>query len=107
MEETRSQSDSATPLKAAKDLGKEPPPIYFFCDRLSAYVIYAMVIFSPWAFGTTQEWAMWVMNCAGYALGLLLFIKLGIRRMSHCLADRWDEDAGAEGRFLTRILAVS
>ena len=28
-----------------------------------------MLIFSPWAFGTTREPAIWVMNIAGYLLG--------------------------------------
>ena len=31
-----------------------------------------MIIFSPWAFGTTESWSIWTMNIAGYALGALL-----------------------------------
>ena len=41
------------------------------CEILTEGLIYLMVIFSPWAFGTTQRWAIWTMNIAGYALGTL------------------------------------
>jgi len=44
-----------------------------------ALIIFAAV-FSPWAFGSTQEWAIWVMNGAGFAMGLLWLAKLAYRR---------------------------
>ena len=34
-----------------------------------------MVIFSPWAFGTTEPWSIWTMNISAYALGILLVTK--------------------------------
>ena len=52
-----------------------------------------MVIFCPWAFGTTQPWAIWTMNLAGYALGLMLLMKLWIRDRGRSLAARWDTPA--------------
>lgn len=38
-----------------------------------------MVLFSPWAFGTTEHWSIWTMNITAYGLGLLLFSKWIIR----------------------------
>src|SRR3974390_746801 len=34
-----------------------------------------MVIFGPWAFGTTQWWSIWMMNTASYTLGTLWMLK--------------------------------
>ena len=36
-----------------------------------------MVVFGPWAFGTTQPWSIWTMNAAGYVLGALWLLKRG------------------------------
>ena len=54
-----------------------------FSDRLSGGLICAMLIFSPWAFGTTQVWSIWTMNIAGYILGVLFLVKLVARRATH------------------------
>ena len=42
-------------------------------------LLFAMIVFAPWAFGTTQPWSMWCMNLAGYALGGMLGAKLWLR----------------------------
>ncbi|HTL16265.1 MAG TPA: O-antigen ligase family protein [Patescibacteria group bacterium] len=55
--------------------------LYEVCDRLTAGLIFFMLVFSPWAFGTTQEWSIATMNLCGYALGGLLGFKLLIRRL--------------------------
>ena len=53
-------------------------------DVISGWLLVGMLVFSPWAFGTTQSWAVWTMNVCGYALGLLLGAKLWIRfRIGH------------------------
>ena len=49
-----------------------------------------MVVFGPWVFGTTQPWAIWAMNIAGYVLGLLLLVKLFIRWLKGYQPGRWD-----------------
>lgn len=46
-----------------------------FADRLTGWTIYGMIVFSPWAFGTTQPWAIEAMNWDGYLLGALLLFK--------------------------------
>jgi len=43
--------------------------------RSTEVLLYFMIIFSPWAFGTTQPWSIWTMNICGYALGCLLVVK--------------------------------
>jgi hypothetical protein len=89
---------------------------YKACDGMSGKLIYLMVVFSPWAFGTTQPWSIWTMNCLGYALGALLSIKLAIRWLTGYRNPRWaargDETSeglsksGLRVRALTRALAI-
>lgn len=68
--------------------------LYERVDRISGWVLVAMLIFSPWAFGTTQNWSIWVMNVCGYLVGLLLAIKLFIRyRLGHRPV-RWGQVSG-------------
>jgi len=98
-------------------LGLRTVWLYHACDSLTATLIYFMVVFSPWAFGTTQRWSVWSMTVAGYALGMLLLIKLCIRWFTSYRASRWDERIAdlpdCEGvktsrwaSFLTVVLAL-
>ncbi len=52
-----------------------------------------MVLFSPWAFGTTEPWSIWTINCAGYCLGALLLLKLAIRSLHAYRPPRWTDQA--------------
>lgn len=65
--------------------------VHHACDSLSGLLICGMVLFCPWAFGTTQPWSIWTMNLAGYALGLMLLIKLWVRDGSDNPAGRWEQ----------------
>ncbi|MEO8428493.1 MAG: O-antigen ligase family protein [Verrucomicrobiota bacterium] len=65
------------------------PRAYRFCDAATEALLYFMLIFSPWAFGTTREWAIWVMNIGGYLLGGLVLAKLLIRRNTGYQPARW------------------
>jgi len=86
------------------------------CDAISEPLFYFMVLFGPWAFGTTQPWAIWVMNWAGYLAGFLLAIKLAIRFLTGYRNARWGErgseiqtdspDQSSAQSILTRILAI-
>jgi len=76
--------------------------IYRLCDDLSGVLILPMLIFSPWAFGTTQPWSIACMNGAGYALGLLLLVKLFIRQAKGYPAPRWDRYSSRSGSFIRR-----
>ncbi len=89
--------------------------LYRVCDDFSGVLIFAMVVFSPWAFGTTQPWAVWTMNFAGYGLGVLLLAKIFIREAKGFSAMRWKIPSRRPGahpnqeqtaaRLLTRVLA--
>lgn len=89
--------------------------LYRICDDLSGMLIFPMLVFSPWAFGTTQHWSIWTMNIAGYSLGILLLIKVFIRGTKGYTALRWDNFSSHSltkthhrhpvARLLTRSLA--
>jgi hypothetical protein len=88
--------------------------LYRICDDLSGALIFPMVIFGPWAFGTTQPWSIRTMNAAGIALGILLLAKLFIRRVKGFRPPRWENFSARSGwtsrrldplaRLLTRTL---
>ena len=85
--------------------------MYTACEQLTEGLIYLMVLFSPWAFGTSQPWAVWVMNCAGYFLGAMLLVKLAIRNLKEYHPPSWDEGQRSDvssHRLLTpsRLTAV-
>ncbi len=75
---------------------------YRLCDEFSGVLIFLMILFSPWAFGTTQTWAIWTMNAAGYALGILLLAKLFIRGAKGYPAPRWENFSAHSGTNLSR-----
>jgi hypothetical protein len=81
---TRSLSGPRFALRAAD------VQLYRICDDLSGMLIFPMLVFGPWAFGTTQHWSIWTMNIAGYALGVLLLVKLFIRGPKGYTALRWE-----------------
>jgi O-antigen ligase len=74
-----------------------------------------MVIFSPWAFGTTEEWSTWVMNGCGYGLGALMALKWTIAWGTGWQPVRWGERESANGTFaparpaqvMTRLLEAA
>jgi hypothetical protein len=69
--------------------------LYYLCECLTELLIYLMVIFSPWAFGTTERWSIRTMNAGGYALGGLLAVKLGIRWLKGYRTPSWRLRQGA------------
>jgi hypothetical protein len=53
--------------------------LYRLADEAGGGLILLMAVFSPWALGTTQPWAVWTMTCAAGLLGALLLLKLFTR----------------------------
>ena len=49
-------------------------------NALTEAVLWVMILFAPWAFGTTQAWSVRAMNAGGYVLGTLLLTKTLLRR---------------------------
>ncbi len=83
--------------------------LYRLADETSGVILVAMVLFSPWAFGTTQPWAIGAMNLAGYVAGLLLLFKLAIRHLKGHRPLRWgagETDLPAWQRAVVPALAA-
>ncbi|HEY3853267.1 MAG TPA: O-antigen ligase family protein [Verrucomicrobiae bacterium] len=84
-----------------------------FREWLTEWLIYFAIVFGPWAFGTTQEWSIRVMNCVGYALGLMVLVKPLLRSRGR-RSLRWESlSAGNEPvrwqrreRQFTRLLGL-
>lgn len=64
---------------------------YQVADAASGGMLGFMVVFSPWAFGTTQPWSIWTMNICGYTLGALLLTKQFIRVRHGYRPPHWDD----------------
>jgi hypothetical protein len=83
---------------------------YHVCERLTEAVLCFVVVFNPWVFGTTQEWAIWVMNIAGYLLGGLLAMKWLVRRATGYCPAQWPQahrqSSSTGWRWLIRAMAV-
>jgi O-antigen ligase len=67
--------------------------LYGICEELTRALLFFTVVFSPWAFGTTEPWSIWTMNGCGFLLGLLLAAKIAIRRLKAYRPARWDNPA--------------
>jgi len=80
------------PLKPLPDSPENMPLEYRVYEAFTSGAIYFGVVFSPWAFGTTQDWAIWIMNGVGYLLGLLLLGKCWVRRQMDYRPLRWGDD---------------
>ncbi len=80
--------------------------LYRICEDLTGGLIYFMVVFGPWALGTTQPWSIQVMNAVGYLAGTLLVCKLAIRRLKGYQPPRWDgsRKGALEGARASRLL---
>lgn len=53
-------------------------------------LLYSSVVFAPWAFGSTQPWAIWTLNTAGYCMGLLLAGKWLVCWKTGYIPTRWN-----------------
>lgn len=69
------------------------PEIYKWCDILTEGLIYLMIVFTPWAFGTTEDWSIWTMNFAAYSLGGILITKWLVRWRTAYRPARWGDSA--------------
>lgn len=56
-------------------MSQRTPAAYRVAEGITEGLLYAMVVFSPWAFGTTVDWAILTMNIAGYCMGAILVFK--------------------------------
>ena len=88
------QTHPSTGVVAASRILR-PQDLYRYkaCETATEGLLYLMVLFSPWAFGTTQPWAIRTMDVAGYILGLLLALKLWVRWHRGYRPPRWGRRA--------------
>lgn len=73
-------------------------------NLLTEGLLYFLVIFTPWAFGTTQPWSVQVMRAAAFCLGGLLVLRWILRRMSgtpEIAGPRQDGTTGPQGHLST------
>src|SRR5687768_549277 len=73
------------------------PAIYWRLDAASEYLIYGILIFTPWAFATTENWAIKSVNTWNYILGGLLVAKWIVRALTGFQPPRWDGPAALRG----------
>jgi O-antigen ligase len=71
--------------------------VYWRLDRATEYLIYAILVFTPWAFGTTETWAIQSVNVYNYILGGLLAAKWIVRIVTRFRPERWDGPGGLRG----------
>jgi len=95
--------------RIGRSLSARDVQTYVLCEFLTEALVWFMVVFSPWAFGTTQEWSIWTMNAAGYALAGLLAVKAGIRWRKAYRPPSWetrtDVAEDSSWPFCKRLLA--
>ncbi|MCF7668491.1 MAG: O-antigen ligase family protein [Verrucomicrobia bacterium] len=103
---TSNGGKSSRPKRLSASLPIRTPMTYKVCDWITEWLLYAMIVFSPWAFGTTQVWSTWVMNCAGYVMGAVLVTKWLVMWKTGYRPSRWDTGRSMPRTLLTRTLAV-
>jgi O-antigen ligase len=74
--------------------------LYRRCDTLSGIVLLAMLVTSPWLFGTTQPPVIDAMNLAGYVATGLLAIKWALRHGWGYRPPVWGKPESVTGRRL-------
>jgi O-antigen ligase len=77
---------------------------YWWLDRATEYLIYAILVFTPWAFGTTEDWSIQTINTFNYLLGGLLVVKWITRLVTGFHPERWDGAAALRGANSAVIL---
>jgi O-antigen ligase len=81
--------------------------LYWNLEIATEFLIYAVLIFTPWAFATTEDWAINSVNTCNYVLGGFLVAKRIICKAAGYHPLRWSdtESGGTLSKFVTRALA--
>jgi hypothetical protein len=77
--------------------------LYRLCDELSGALILPMLVFSPWAFGTTEPWSIWYWLETRITFGWLGFGML-LAALA-CVVLRWFVPGGIQGSRRFVVLA--
>ncbi len=67
--------------------------LYAGSELLTELLIYFALLLGPWAYGTTQNWSIWLLNIVGFCLWVLLGIKILVRHFGVGIYERtrWAE----------------
>ncbi len=68
------------------------PEAYATCDALTGWLVHALAIFTPWAFGSTESWAVRIATALALALGGIWLAKLVVRAREEYTPPRWGDD---------------
>jgi O-antigen ligase len=90
----RSQSSRPSRLSAES--------LHGYFDFATECLLYAILILTPWVFGTTEVWSIKTMNVVGFLVGGLLIGKMALRKFGGVEPERWV--AGGPGQWVTRLL---
>lgn len=66
---------SSGPTQTGRARRRKIPAPWHYAGTAQGAGVLAMVAVSPWLFGTTEDWAIQLMNGLGYGLGALLLLK--------------------------------
>lgn len=105
MEEDREAKVRSHRRRRSRDEQKKGG-LYWQIDTVTEYLLYAILLFTPWAFGTTEGWAISTVNTLNYILGGLLVLKLAMRTVGGVEVARWEEPGpiGWNSRWITGTL---
>lgn len=65
------------------------PATHRLLDAVTEGLIYFLIVFTPWAFGTTQPWSIWTMNIGCYLLGAVFLAKWYVRWQTGYRPSHW------------------
>jgi O-antigen ligase len=83
--------------------------LYWRLDFASEVLIYTILTFSAWAFGTTEQWSIESVTELNFVLGGLLLAKWIVKGVTGFRPERWDEESGRRDRrskFIVGSLAI-
>lgn len=83
-----------------------PRRLHALFDQATGWLLLGMVVFSPWAFGTTQPWSISAMNAGGFGLGLLLLLKWMVRWSLGYRPARWGRAEAEQADWISRVLGA-
>ena len=78
------------------------PPIYRILDDISGALLLFLIVWAPWAVGSTTAKTIWIVTGVGYALGILLLCKKFFCRRFSFDPVRWVDDGG----WPTKVMAI-
>ena len=82
------------------------PPIYRILDDLSGALLLFLIVWVPWALGSTTAGAIWLLTWVGYTLGVLLLAKRFFCRRLSFDPVRWSDDGGWPVKVLAGLSAL-